>query len=180
MIRCVFYLMIANLTIGYMLYLNKYFMVPSLLWFQPIYKDYVFPLLPESFSYYRETDTMLNFFTLWGIFLSLLLFVGRPRVIQNSTSYAVLWLIYLSNYSGGDRFMSFQWDILLLECGFLSIFFAPLWHSDLYDVTPSVSLVRELLRWLAFRLMFASGLVKLLSKCPTWWGLTALQYHFET
>ena len=76
--------------------------------------------------------------------------------------------------------MSFQWDILLLECGFLSIFFAPLWNSDLYDVTPGVSLVRELLRWLAFRLMFSSGLVKLLSKCPTWWGLTAIHYHFET
>lgn len=28
--------------------------------------------------------------------------------------------------------------------------------------------------------MFASGIVKLLSKCKTWWGLTALNYHFET
>jgi hypothetical protein len=76
--------------------------------------------------------------------------------------------------------MSFQWDILLLETGFLAIFFAPLWHSDLYDVGPSSYLVRELLRWLSFRLMFASGMVKLLSKCDTWWNLTALHYHFET
>ena len=37
-----------------------------------------------------------------------------------------------------------------------------------------------LLRWLLFRLMFASGVVKLQSQCPTWWGLTALNYHFET
>ena len=28
--------------------------------------------------------------------------------------------------------------------------------------------------------MFASGVVKLLSQCPTWWGLTALHHHFET
>ncbi|XP_021563218.1 lipase maturation factor 2 [Carlito syrichta] len=28
--------------------------------------------------------------------------------------------------------------------------------------------------------MFASGVVKLTSRCPAWWGLTALAYHFET
>ncbi|TMS05773.1 Lipase maturation factor 2 [Larimichthys crocea] len=37
-----------------------------------------------------------------------------------------------------------------------------------------------LTRWLLFRLMFASGVVKLTSRCPTWWGLTALTYHYET
>ena len=29
-----------------------------------------------------------------------------------------------------------------------------------------------LVKWLTFRLMFASGVVKLTSGCPTWWGLT--------
>ena len=28
--------------------------------------------------------------------------------------------------------------------------------------------------------MVGSGLVKLLSRCRTWWSLTALHYHFET
>ena len=37
-----------------------------------------------------------------------------------------------------------------------------------------------LVRWLAFRLMFASGVVKLTSGCPTWWGLTAMTYHYES
>ena len=37
-----------------------------------------------------------------------------------------------------------------------------------------------LVRWLLFRLMFASGVVKLTSECPTWWGLTALDYHYES
>ena len=37
-----------------------------------------------------------------------------------------------------------------------------------------------LARWLLFRLMFASGVVKLQSQCPTWWGLTALNHHFES
>lgn len=76
--------------------------------------------------------------------------------------------------------MSFQWDILLLETGFLAIFFAPLWHTDLYDVTPSVYLVRELIKFLCFKFMFLNGMVKLLAKDPTWWGLTALNYHYET
>lgn len=37
-----------------------------------------------------------------------------------------------------------------------------------------------LVRFLLFRLMFAAGVVKLTSQCPTWWGLTALNYHYET
>lgn len=123
---------------------------------------------------------MQYFFCIWGATLSLLIFIGRPKILMNSFNYFILWVLYLSHFSGGDRFMSFQWDILLLEAGFISIFFAPNWHTDLYEPSPSVSLVRELLRWLNFRLMFASGIVKLLSRCKTWWSLTALHYHFET
>jgi hypothetical protein len=37
-----------------------------------------------------------------------------------------------------------------------------------------------LLRWLLFRLMFASGLVKLVSGDSTWRNLTALRFHYET
>ena len=28
--------------------------------------------------------------------------------------------------------------------------------------------------------MFCSGIVKLSSRCPTWWGLTALDWHYES
>ena len=28
--------------------------------------------------------------------------------------------------------------------------------------------------------MFASGVVKLTSNCPTWWGLTGLNHHYES
>jgi hypothetical protein len=37
-----------------------------------------------------------------------------------------------------------------------------------------------LFRWLLFRLRFLSGISKLLSGDPTWSGLTALNYYFET
>lgn len=64
-------------------------------------------------------------------------------------------------------------DNLLLETGFLCILVAPL------TLIRGSRGVREhdhvtfwLTRWLLFRLMFASGVVKLTSRCPTWWGLT--------
>ena len=77
----------------------------------------------------------------------------------------VLWL---SLCSAGQDFLSFQWDILLSEAGFLALF-----ADD--------SLVRIwLFRWLAFRLMFYSGFVKLSSQDPNWRNFTALHYHYET
>ena len=33
--------------------------------------------------------------------------------------------------------------------------------------------------WLAFRLMYQAGVVKLTSGCPTWWHLTALDIHHQ-
>lgn len=66
-------------------------------------------------------------------------------------------------------------DILLLEAGFLAVILAPLsWvpfqRSVWFGQHDSISL--WLVKWLLFRLMFASGVVKLTSGCPTWWGLT--------
>lgn len=161
---------------------DKYFSVPSLLWFQSYFNEYFLSYVPEALglSQYKTTDTMQYLFCLWGAVLSLLLFIGRPRWLMNSGSYFVLWLLYLSHFSGGDRFMGYQWDILLLEAGFITIFFAPYWHTSLYDITPCDSVARELLRFLNFRLLFGSGIVKLLSRCKAWWSLSAMHYHFET
>jgi hypothetical protein len=163
-----------------MMAFDKFFAVPSLLWFSSYFKTYLIDST-KMLSDYRTTDTMQYFLCLLGCTLSLLLFIGKPKMLMNSLSYFTLWLLYLSHFAGGDRFMTFQWDILLLEAGFISIFFAPLWHTSQYNhPSPSVSLTRELLRWLAFRLLVSSGLVKLLSRCRTWWTLTALHYHFES
>lgn len=77
----------------------------------------------------------------------------------------VLWL---SVCVVGQDFLSFQWDVLLSEAGFLALF---------ADSSP----VRVFLfRWLIFRLMFFSGAIKLLSGDPAWRNLTALTYHYET
>ena len=84
------------------------------------------------------------------------------------TIFIALYVLYLSLVTAGQVFMGYQWDFLLLECGFLAIF-----------LTPSLPRV-WLVQWLLFRLMFESGCVKLLSHDPTWANLTALSFHYQT
>src|SRR5262249_47355304 len=92
-----------------------------------------------------------------------------------------LWICYFSVVVVGDPFFSYQWDGLLLETGFLAIFLAPLqFGPGLGSHEPPSAFVLWAFRWLLFRLMFASGLCKLMSGDPTWRNLTALQYHYET
>lgn len=45
-------------------------------------------------------------------------------------------------------------------------------QDGLAGALPHEDLPFWLVRWLLFRLMFASGVVKLTSRCPAWWGLT--------
>jgi Lipase maturation factor len=80
-----------------------------------------------------------------------------------------LFVLYLSYFYAGQDFMSFQWDLLLLEAGFLAIF-----------LTGRSRIVVWLYRWLLFRYLFLAGAVKLLSGDPTWRDWTALTYHFWT
>uniref|UniRef100_K9IZA5 Lipase maturation factor n=1 Tax=Desmodus rotundus TaxID=9430 RepID=K9IZA5_DESRO len=109
--------------------------------------------------------------------------------LRNLIIYLLLWAAYLSACQVGQVFLYFQWDSLLLETGFLAVLVAPLWQpphhkqppqGGLAGALPHEALPFWLVRWLLFRLMFASGVVKLTSRCPTWWGLTALTYHYET
>jgi hypothetical protein len=81
----------------------------------------------------------------------------------------VCWIAYLSIVGVGQEFLSFQWDSLLLEAGVLAVLTSA-WPTAL----------AWLYRWLLFRLMFMSGIVKLVSGDSTWRNLTALTYHFET
>jgi hypothetical protein len=93
----------------------------------------------------------------------------------------VLWALYLSFATVGQPWLGFQWDNLLLETGFLSIWLAPLTlHDRRRRAAPPAPLALWSLRWLLIRLMFASGVVKLSSGDATWRDLTALVYHYET
>jgi len=65
--------------------------------------------------------------------------------------------------------MGFQWDLLLLETGFLALLLSLATRPGIW-----------LLRWLLFRFMLLSGAVKLLSGDRTWANLSALSYYFQT
>eukprot|EP00063_Salmo_salar_P005631 XP_013980466.1 PREDICTED: lipase maturation factor 2 isoform X2 [Salmo salar] len=126
-----------------------------------------------------DTQTAMELLCLLGAALSLAATVLES--LRDSMVFLFLWIIYLSMYQVGQVFLYFQWDSLLLETGFLCVLIAPVtslrgWRAGREHDPVTFWLVR----WLLFRLMFASGVVKLTSRCPTWWGLTALTYHYET
>ncbi|XP_075875490.1 lipase maturation factor 2a isoform X2 [Nelusetta ayraudi] len=126
-----------------------------------------------------DTHTSMELLCLLGALLSL----GAVLVdaLRDSVVFFCLWSLYLSLYQVGQVFLYFQWDNLLLETGFLCILVAPLTAvRGSWGVREHDPVTFWLVRWLLFRLMFASGVVKLTSRCPTWWGLTALTYHYET
>ncbi|XP_048209501.1 lipase maturation factor 2 isoform X2 [Perognathus longimembris pacificus] len=134
-----------------------------------------------------DTAQGLELLTLMGTVLALGALLLRP--LRHPLIYLLLWAAYLSACQVGQVFLYFQWDSLLLETGFLAVLVAPLRQPPNHKQTPQAWLAGAspheglpfwLVRWLLFRLMFASGVVKLTSRCPTWWGLTALTYHYET
>ncbi len=135
-----------------------------------------FWMLPTLF-WFNASDIFLQIQCGAGVALAGLLIAG----IAPAPCLFLLWLIYLSLAVVCREFLGYQWDYLLLETGFLAIFFAPLqlWPRPSREAPPS-RLVLWLLRWLLFRLMFESGCVKLLSGDQMWRGLTALTVHYET
>lgn len=133
---------------------------------------FTFPTL----SWLNSSDAFLKGMCWAGVGLSLLLLFG----IWTTPVLFLLWLLYLSLTTAGQVFLSFQWDALLLEAGFLSIFLVPLSLLPRQALGPPPFLAVLLLRFLLFRLMFMSGIAKLVSNDPTWRDLTAISYHYET
>ena len=110
-----------------------------------------------------------------GIVAALVLIVGFVPL----PCLLFLWFDYLSLTIAGQLFYQYQWDILLLEAGFMSILLAPLALRLGRSANPPRA-ARFLIVWLLFRLIFASGVVKLTSGDPAWIDGTALQYHYFT
>ena len=161
-------------------------------WAHSIYGAGAYRLLPTIF-WLDANDTALVTLAWAGAVLGFLLILGvRPRLLL-----VLLWLLYLSLSVVGQDFLSFQWDALLLESGLLAILWAPrrfvrrvsdppilLVSEPLGDPAsasrPAFDDARFLLVFLLFKLMFLSGITKILSGDPTWRQGTALDFHFET
>lgn len=144
-----------------------------------------FFLLPTLF-WLGASDQALIFVCVLGVLISILAILG----ICAGFDFLCLWILYLSLAGIGQDFLSFQWDALLLETGFIAIFLAPwqifswpwLINAGKFQFKPSLyepaRIIVWLARWLLFRLMLESGLVKLASGDTTWRNLTALNFHY--
>src|SRR5271170_4218259 len=123
-----------------------------------------FVLMPMVF-WLNDSDAAIQVVCWAGAGLSLMLVLNLlPRV-----SLVLIYALYLSLFYAGQAFMSFQWDTFLLETTIVAL---------LMSFAPTTGV--WLARWLLFRFMFMSGVVKLISGDPNWWNLSALSYHFLT
>ena len=98
-----------------------------------------------------------------------------PRV-----SFFVCFTGFLSFVAGASDFSNYQSDGMLLEAGFLALFFAPRglmpgWGTD----SPPSRASLFLLQWEWFRIYFESGMVKLLSGDTEWRNLTAMDEYYQ-
>src|SRR5207302_10802911 len=121
--------------------------------------DRALSILP-TLCWFNSSDAFLHFLCGGGVALSLLLILG----IAPALSLVGLVMFYLSLTIAGQTFLSFQWDILLIETGFLAIFLAPwrLWWTKANEAPISRAAI-FLLKILLFKLMVMSGVVKLTS-----------------
>ena len=110
-----------------------------------------------------------------GAAIAATIVLGLPQqapLLVTMLAWLTLWVLYQSIVNVGQSFYSFGWETLLLEAGFLAIFLgnaetAPQWPVIL------------LFRWLAFRVEFGAGLIKLRGdRC--WRTLTCMEWHHET
>jgi lipase maturation factor 1 len=111
-----------------------------------------------------------------GMLASLLLVLNLwPRAML-----IVCFISFLSFVAAAQDFSGYQSDGMLLEAGFISLFFAPpgirprlgQWH-------PASRASLFLLQWEWFRIYFQSGVVKLLSGDPEWRHFTAMDEYYQ-
>jgi len=95
-------------------------------------------------------------------------------------SFFVCFVCFLSFVTAAQAFSSYQSDSMLLEAGFLVLFFAPSGIRPGWGMasTPSRASL-FLLQWEWFRIYFESGLVKLLSGDTEWRNFTAMDEYYQ-
>lgn len=128
-----------------------------------------------SLFWFDCSDAMIQAVTWTGTVLSFLVLIG----FANSLMLLVMWALYLSLIPIGQEWLGYGWDIQILETGFLGIMLSPLLDPRPFPKRAPPIVIVWLYRWLIFRIMVGSGLIKLRGD-PCWRDLTALYYHYET
>jgi len=113
----------------------------------------------------------------WVGVIASLLVVGNvwPRA-----SLAVSFICFLSFIAAAQDFSSYQSDGMLLEAGFISLFFAPpgFLPGLARENAPSRASL-YLLRWEWFRIYFESGVAKMASGDLSWRNFTAMDDYYQ-
>ena len=99
-------------------------------------------------------------------------FSERFGIWVSAATWLLLWVLYSSVVNAGGIFYGFGWEILLLETGFLAIFLGS-------REVRAPAVVMWLILWVAFRVMFGAGLIKMRGD-SCWRDLTCMYFHYET
>jgi lipase maturation factor 1 len=137
--------------------LSRYWYAPTLYWFS-------------------ASSTALMIVTWIGLAASMLAFLNLwPRL-----SFLICFACFLSFITASGVFSSYQSDGMLLEAGFLSLFFTPRGLLPGWGANDSPSRASQfLLQWEWFRIYFESGMVKLLSGDVEWRNFTAMDEYYQ-
>lgn len=135
----------------------RFYYVPSLFWL-------------------GSSDRALMLVCWIGMAASLLIFLNLwPRL-----NLAICFACFLAFIAAAQDFSSYQSDGMLLEAGFISLFFAPPGiRPGLGRAQPPSRAAHFLLLWEWFRIYFESGVVKLASGDQSWRHLTAMDDYYQ-
>jgi lipase maturation factor 1 len=124
-----------------------------------------------------STSHALIIVTTIGLIASIAAFLNLwPRL-----TFFLCFICFLSFVSAAQDFSNYQSDGMLLEAGFIALFFVPRGiRPGLAAATPPSRASLFLLQWEWFRIYFESGLVKLIGGDRQWRTLTAMDHYYET
>jgi hypothetical protein len=95
-------------------------------------------------------------------------------------SFFICFICFISFVTAAGDFSNYQSDGMLLEAGFISLFFVPRGLlPGLGAASPPSRASLFLLQWEWFRIYFESGMVKLLSGDRQWRTLTAMDQYYQ-
>src|SRR6202167_2818964 len=126
--------------------------------------------------WWSSSDRFLLGVVVAGMVASLLLTLNIfPRGML-----VICLVAFLSFIAAAQDFASYQFDGMLLEAGFISLFFAPTgWWPRWGTSEPPSRASRYLLVWLMFRIYFESGIAKILGRDPEWRDFSAMDQYYQ-
>jgi lipase maturation factor 1 len=126
--------------------------------------------------WYSASDRFLLGVCVVGLVASLLLTLNlAPRAML-----VVCLIAFLSFIAAAQDFASYQSDGMLLEAGFISLFYVPPgWRPRWGERHPPSRASQWLLIWLMFRIYFESGIAKMLGHDPEWRDFTAMDQYYQ-